>query len=336
MQQEQDTINIALGVISYLRCFFSEESFISRKVDGLDLKVLRSTVETTKMVNWIQSLNRHKEKIYKVAMGIYALNKNETEEAKLIELYSIDVNGKFDFKGLCRNLQRMSLLKGRYVIRMKVFTTAFIEIDGFKRTNEVWDLERLRIVEFDGIKVYAEDEAQEKIEENIPEGLHKIDCSCTINSDEKEMIFCMKCKHWVHTACHGYFSTRDKRIKKDFQCFRCSGMQSKELRDCCIYRRLLSILYNEEIYANENNCKEERVTRQAINSFIQRRLKISVAFTMELVKKLHRDGFLVITRNQVEVVKTRETKEKIKEYFNGRRMECLISMNEIKCDINCR
>ncbi|KAM0680116.1 HORMA domain-containing protein 1 [Glugoides intestinalis] len=333
MQQEQDTINIALGVISYLRCFFSEESFTNRKVDGLDLKVLKNTVETTRMINWIQNLNRHKEKIYKVVMGIYALNK---EEEKLIELYSIDVNGKFDFKGLCRNLQRMRLLKGRYVIRMKVFTTAFIEIDGFKRTNQVWDLEKLRTVEFDGIKVYAEDEAVETIEESIPEGEHKIDCSCTINSDEKEMIFCMKCSQWVHTACHGYFSTRDKRIKKDFQCFRCSGMQNKELRNCCIYRRLLSVLYNERIYASDSNYKEEEgVTRQEINSFIQKRLSISNGFTNELVKKLRRDGFIVISKNQVEVVKSRETKEKIKEYFNGRRMESLIAMNEIKCEINC-
>lgn len=330
MQQEQDTINLALGIITYLRCLFSEDSFRSENVDGMELKVLRNTIETTRMIKWIHSLNKYKEKLHKVVLGIYSVDKKAPNNHRLVEMYSIDVKAHFDFKGICRNLQKMSLLRGKYLLRMKVFTTAFIEIDGFKRTDELWDLACLRPMALDGMKIYlpVAENTQEQI---IPESqVQKISCTCTIDTNEKEMILCQKCNSWVHAACHGYFSSKDKRIKRDFECFRCMEIVSKELRDCCIYRRLLSVIYNERVGGEEEG---KRLNRQALQDFIAKRLKISQSFTVELIRKLIKDGFVENKKGHLEIIKTRESKEKIKEYFNGKRMECLISMYEISCDL---
>jgi hypothetical protein len=68
-----------------------------------------------------------------------------------------------------------------------------------------------------------------------------------------------------------------------------------------------------------------------------------MSFVKDILKKLVDDGFIKkIKKNNsnnksnvdIVIVKDKEIKEKIKEYFNGRRMECLVSMNEIKCEIN--
>ncbi|ELA40962.1 uncharacterized protein VICG_01992 [Vittaforma corneae ATCC 50505] len=370
MQQEQDTISLALGVISYLRCLFSEESFENQKVNGLELKVLRNTPETVKMINWIQNLNTHKDKIYKIAIGIYSIIENEEI---LVEMYSIQVNTQLDFKNICRSLQKMNLLRGKYIVKMKVFTTAFIEIQGFKRSGEVWNLKDLKEVEMNGLKVYLQQDKRPAnsnannmnsstsnssivsnsdscngTSNNLPDGKSnntRIDCSCTINSNENEMILCTKCLCWVHSSCHGFFSSKDKRIKKDFICYSCSGIKSKELRDCCLYRRVLSVVYNETVVGktddrdnngniNTKTTGNASISKSEMNEFLQKRLFLAPSFTSELTKKLLNDGFLKTFKNSVEVVKNREIKEKIKEYFNGKRMECLISMNEIRCDIN--
>jgi len=352
MQQEQDTINTALGVISYLRCLFSEDSFETKSVNGLDLKLLRSTPETTRMVQWIQSLGAYREKIYKISIGIYSL-----AEDRLVEVYSIRPGDSLDVKGVCRCLQKMELLRGKYAIKLKVFTTSFIEIQGFKRSAEIWELGELKEVEYEGIKIYRAvnggdsqtigpttgqvnnqtagqtanialnqplNQANQPLNQVNRE--NTINCPCLINSNENEMIQCIKCLNWVHASCHGYFSSKDRRIKRDFTCYQCNGIVSRELKDCCVYRRVLTVLYNEEAGS---------ASRIEFEMALARKFGFSRTFMGSLVGKLRGDGFIRIGKGGVvEIVKNGEIKEKIKGYFNGRKMESLIAMEDIKCEIS--
>lgn len=324
MQQEQHTIGTALSVISYLRCFFSEDSFESKPINGIDIKILKNTPETARMFQWIHSLDSYRDRIYKISIGIYSLIDN-----KLIEMYSIHPNGELDIKGICRYLQKMEILRGKYVIKLKVFTSSFIEIKGFKRSSETWEIENLVEMEYGGMKIYYKNENitpvknDLSIDSNIKTNIIK--CSCIINSNEKEMLQCIKCLCWVHASCHGYFSSKDRRIKKEFICYSCTGIVSKELTDCCIYRRILTVLYNEEIGI---------VKKAELMLLLVKRFDFSLKFMGILVQKLISDGFIKQNKGMMEVIKNGEVKEKIKGYFNGRRMECLIAMNEIKCEIN--
>lgn len=327
MQQEQNTISLALGIISYLRCLFSEESFENKRIGDFELKILKNTTETTRMIGWINSLNKYKDSIYKIAIGIYSTISNGTE--RLIEMYSIQLNSNLDIKKICKNLQRMNLLRGKYVIKMKVFTTSFIEIEGFKKCGEIWNIENLKEIEIEGFKIYQNNACQNNEEVVVKDSTKDvIKCACTIDSNEKDMIQCAKCLCWVHASCHGFFSSKDKRIKKEFCCYLCTGFYNKELRDCCIYRRILGVVYNEIV--------EIDLRRERLKDIIQKRFILSNMFTEELVKRLFKDGFvrIGIKPGIIEIVKSKEIKEKIKEYFNGKKMECLISTVDIRCDIN--
>lgn len=361
MQQEQDTISMAFGVISYLRCLFSDESFQDCKFNEMNLKTLKNTSETRKMMEWIANINRNKESIHKIVIGVYSIseikgeqngnikevnkdssnnnitsnainataltNINNSSNETLVEMYSFNTDIQLDFKTVCRTLQGMKILRGKYTVKLKVYTTLFIEIPGFKRTNKLWQSHNLQEMNLDGFRIFK-NEVEIKETPKIELKPATIACSCTINTDEKEMILCKKCNHWVHASCHGYFSSKDKRIKIEFICFTCMNLQSRELRDCSIYRRALSLVFNEEIPGDKEN-----KTKENLKDFLKFRLGISIFFINKLISKLVADGFLSILNNKIRIIKTREIKEKIKHYFNGRKMECLISMCEISCEI---
>ena len=427
MQQEQDIVGITFGVISYLRCLFSDESFQDCKFNELNLKTLKNTTETRKMIEWIENINKHRDSIHKIVIGVYSIEEtkeikeqfnkdtpniiksqnanhlplsydmsNRTENKldncckakvnsfneKLIEMYSFNTNSSLDFKEICRTLQSMKVLRGKYTIKLKVYTTLFVEINGFKRTDKLWEFNCLDAKEVKGFKIFSEEFANENIEEKENSSDIKlgtlISCCCTINTNENQMIQCTKCHKWMHASCHGYFSSKDRRIESRFVCYICLGIQSKELRDCSIYRRVLSVLYNEKITvgngSNSNDClgdkklenqlsdkeakMDEKPTAFGQNStmnngkfskkvsnvdsnldrnklleFLNFRLKISKTFGQNVITKLLSDGFLVSIKKNYEIVKTREIKEKIKYYFNGKKMECLISVCDIKCEI---
>lgn len=377
MQQEQNTIKISLGIISYLRNLFSEESFRNEKVDGMNLKVLINTPETVKMVEWIKNLSENEENIHKIQLGIYQSNNfnnnniiNSNINEKLMELYSINLKEKMNYKAFCKALQKMETLKGKFIIKLKIFTTAFIEIGGFKKSTEIWNLEGMKESEMTGIKIFYNDTNDVNIKnvnrcineginnkcintsinnKCINEGINNtstnnntitttnnntnntpisttndnIKCPCTINNNEPNMILCTRCLSWVHSTCHGFFSSKDKRIGRSFQCFHCSNTVNKEIRDCCIYRRVLNFMYNEE---------EEFLNRDDVNNFIMKRLGTSNSFTGSLVTRLLQDGFIRKMTDKMEIMKNKEIKEKIKEYFNGKRMECFVCMEGIEID----
>lgn len=362
MQQEQDTIGLAFSVISYLRCLFSEDSFQECKFNDLTLKALKNTSETRKINEWISNINRHKENIHKIVIGIYSLdnfkdgdmslNRNISESnEKLVEMYSFNINIQPDFKELCRTLQAMKILRGRFIIKLKVYTTSFVEINGFKRTDKLWEYNHLDRKELKGFNIFSEEFTNIETEEKVKTS-GNINCCCTINTNENQMIQCTKCSKWVHASCYGYFSSKDKRIDQLFICYDCLQIQSKELRDCAIYRRVLSVIYNEKIptsrpediakidkptaFGNNstmNSKNSSNLNRSSVINFLKERLKLSTTFADQVLRKLTTDGFIVFENRNYQVVKTREVKEKIKFYFNGKRMECLIAICDINCDI---
>lgn len=335
MQQQQDTISLTFGIVSYLRNFFSEDSFETVECpDGnknLKLKVLRHTKETQKILEWIREIQTKKKDIHKIILGIYNL------ERELVEMYAFDLRTELDFKGICRTMQKMEALQGRYALKMKIFSMAGTIFKGFKKRTELWEIADKREVEFNGFKIHFKgpdlsDTGHNGITDRngINNGKNSdqnsitddknvtIDCQCTINTNERDMLQCTSCLNWTHATCNGYFSIKDKRIPETFICYKCLGENSMELRNCCIYRRVLWIVFNETV-----NCNN-------LANVLETRLRISLPMAKRLVNKLKKDGFIKWESFQFSVGKDSTVKEKIKEYFNGARMDCNISNDEIE------
>lgn len=363
MQQEQDTLGIAFGVIAYLRNFFSEESYETveycKKQDGpmanikkIKLKRLRNTKDTKKIVEWIEELRAHQEVIHKIVIAIYrrsgdsknnsnclscekiSKTNNDIRMNELVEMYSFALHEDLDFKSICKTIQKMDALKGNLSMRLKVFSYDSVELKGFKREHELWMIENEEKMEISGMKVVYKGkglnkkkvmsylnsqengilDAKENTEGSAKDSWSLIDCSCTINTNEKDMLRCTICQGWVHAICFGYFSSKDKRIPRDFRCCKCSESMTVELRNCSIYRRTLWIIYNEN-----TPCEK-----------LPARLKISNSFYKKLVSKLRKDGFIKhnFKTTSYEVLKDSGAKSRIKEYFNGLSMNCSISIDE--------
>lgn len=431
MQQEQDTINFTFGIISYLRNFFSEESFSTIKDNKLNLKILKETKETKKLISWINEIKNNKDNIYKIIIGIYykkEINNNRrkntdndknikigrnnnsnkknnknisitnnkknnanmiSNESVLIETYSFKIGEKIDYKQVCKTLQNMEVLNGNYFMKLKIFTYNKTKITGFREISELWEVENKKELGLKGIKLCYQDKSDNKnsfdnnseikdknnydnfntINNNIDlnnistktnythntninstnntinnntnstnntitnnntninyntfnTGIDRniIHCACTINNNEKDMILCKYCLRWNHIVCYGYFSIRDKRIPTNFKCYFCSDEIDTSLRDACIYRRVLWILFNE-INENDDNIEEK----------LKVSLKISKSFAKKIIIKLKKDGIIKhnYLNNCNEIQRDLQVKEKVKEYFNGNKLECCISIDEV-------
>lgn len=379
MQQEQDTIGVLFGIITYLRCFFSEDSFEDTSYDKLKLKKLKSTAETTKLMEWINSIKTHQDRVHKVIFGVYRKSSKSKRHAnecatqefedkkafssklvqvrekndELVELYSISFDKRIDIKGICKAIQNLKLLKGRFSLKLKVYTNSYVEIKGFKRTDEIWDVGNLKLNDLDGFKIFIKEhnsneyKDEQVLEQNIVNnyvsgskklGIDEVEtskekedsknnviCCCTINIDDCCVIQCSQCKNYVHCCCHGFFSTKDKRIREDFKCYCCIGGLNVNVRNCSLYRRCLFLLYNSSL--------EHFSSKQYFLSFLKDKNYISTSLANHLFLKLKEDGFFKKNANSFELVMNKEIKEKIKDYFNGKKTECLISISDIACNV---
>lgn len=155
----------------------------------------------------------------------------------------------------------------------------------------------------------------------------EIRCICNINISDSDMLYCDTCSSWLHTVCCGFFTNTDRRIPAGkYVCVLCSEKDQKSLnvyRNLAIFRRTLSIIYNENL---------ESVV------WLSQRLGISHNYSRNTVNRLVNEGFVV--RKKVkhgmhyEVVKTQETKEKIKEYFTLglKKFKSSVPLKDVKCE----
>lgn len=321
--QQQDTVTKTFGIISYLRNFFSEDAFTTVKDDNVNLKILKETKQTQKLIFWINEIKANQNNIYKIMIGIY---KNLKSKKELIEIYSFKVNEKIDYKEICKTLQKMEVLNGSYSMKLKIFTYSKVQISGFKDINELWEIGNKKEVEIKGMKLLYKSKIDESINNNSNPindvsnygNSNIIECACTINTNEKDMILCKLCMKWSHVVCYGYFSSKDKRIPLDFKCYFCSGEIDHFIRDSCIYRRVLWIVFNEE--------------PELTDLYFCERLQLTKNFSKKLVCKLRKDK--IVKSNSATklntILRNTEVKEKIKEYFNGSKLDCCISEDEIR------
>lgn len=338
---QKSKIEVIFGTICYLRNFFDENTFETIEYaleepmindnKKMKFKILKNTEESKIIFKWIEELNKHLNNIFKITFAIYNY-KNE-----IVEIYSFDFQFVIDFRGFCKILQKMNLLTGKYYMKLKVFAYQ-VDLKGFEKKTEIWDIEDSKKIELRGTKVIYKS-MNDKIEEGMDDSrifksrmaenkmnfFNKeqndiIDCACTINTNEAFMLQCKTCLCWVHAICCGFFSYKDKRISHDFICYKCTELVTNELRNCCIYRRVLWIIYQEETsYRN-----------------LSSRLKISNPFAQKIIRKLKEDKFLVYDYKISDFSPSKEdnAKNKIKEYFNGLRMECSISIDELEYNFN--
>jgi hypothetical protein len=156
----------------------------------------------------------------------------------------------------------------------------------------------------------------------------EIRCICNINIPDADMLQCDECNSWLHTVCCGYFSNTDKRIPTgEYSCYICKEGQAKArvyFRRLAIYRRVLSIIYNEGL--------QNMV-------WLSTRVGISIPYSRSVVKRFIREGFIKKERVGLVyrycVIKNAETKRKIKQYFslNVRDLDIKSSLplKDLKC-----
>ncbi|KAM0676814.1 hypothetical protein BDAP_002632 [Binucleata daphniae] len=148
-------------------------------------------------------------------------------------------------------------------------------------------------------------------------------CLCGVNNDDGDMLQCDKCDAWMHTVCCGFFSNTDKRMpEKEYICDFCKKEFSLEyLRKIAMYRRALSVIYNEGFTTIDG---------------LSMRLAFSVQCIKKIINKFIEEGFIVKDREEFVVIKNSETKAKIKIYFSLKVNKEKVSkpLEDIKCDCN--
>ncbi|AFN82555.1 hypothetical protein EROM_020800 [Encephalitozoon romaleae SJ-2008] len=132
-----------------------------------------------------------------------------------------------------------------------------------------------------------------------------IRCHCRLIGRDPHMIHCSSCGNWLHTVCCGFFSNEDKRISKEtFSCFYCLGSITKADNANALFRRVLSIIYTEDLRSK---------------AWLSSRLGITEWQSTKQTRRLANEGFVkVIGKHRAisyVVIKTQETKDKVKKYF---------------------
>lgn len=309
MEERQGTVSAVLSVIAYLRGFFGEDAFAASRADGT--AALRKTPESAKFVEWAAAVEAHGSEIHKVVLGIY------NSAHVLVEVYGINTRAVGDLRRICLHLQRMGGLGRRVSVRLKVYSHAPLSMEGFRSGNEHWNMDLFEEASVEGVTVYRNTGAGSTAAPSFPDKSDGIRCTCLINSNDGDMIQCDGCHSWLHTVCAGFFSNQDRRIPGVYTCLYCSGGLSTGERNASIYRRALGVIYNENFSTGE--C-------------VRGRLGITSHFSKVLLKRLREDGFVAVRGRGCVAVRNNTTREKIKEYFNGRRAECSISAEEIELD----
>lgn len=313
----ESTTSIALGAVLYLRNFFPEDSFEPIVEGGITLRVLRSTTETRKLVGWISEVERNKESIHGVALEIYDAEGGEDRTVP-VEVYFLDTGKKPDLRAICKAIQKMDPLSGRFALRIRVCGRSPVRLRGFKKGGSDWTPSG-NGTEVSSIRIFRNEIEGMHTE---PDGAHTtkgqgttIDCLCTINTNERDMLQCRRCLGWAHAVCCGYFSSQDPRVPKDFTCFMCMGKASRELRDLCVYRRVLYIAFNEDFS----------------NTDLGERLKITRGMIRKVLSRLRTDGLIRHSAGGHEVVRNKKSREKIREYFNEARALYFVSVGKVEC-----
>lgn len=327
--RQENMIGTVFGATLYLRNFFPEESFEQVSERGIGLRILKSTLETKRLVRWIGELEKHQSSIHGVALCIYSVDGlrscEEGDDARLVEMYTLDVTREPDFKAICRTIQKMDPLSGRFSLKLKVRTHSSIKLRGFKREDTAWMIEDGDRIEVSSMRIFRKRarEASEPSDRcsigNIKCGTAIINCTCTINTNERDMLQCNECMEWVHAVCCGYFSSEDPRVPRKFKCLKCTGAVTKELRDLCVYRRVLYVVFNEDF--SRTNLEE--------------RLKITRALAQKALFKLRADGLIRCAKGarKYRIVKDKRAKDKVKEYFNEAEAKCFISVGRVECTL---
>ncbi|ELA45904.1 hypothetical protein VCUG_02610 [Vavraia culicis subsp. floridensis] len=143
-----------------------------------------------------------------------------------------------------------------------------------------------------------------------------VNCICRINHSDLDMLQCDKCNAWSHTVCCGFFSNNDKRIPQFYTCNICLDNNISKL---ALYRRALSVNYNEEILGIR---------------WLGKRLGVREGVAGRLIKKLLNDGFvrtvaLNIRHKKYIAVKNENVKKKVKKYFYIGRVKHSLPIKDI-------
>lgn len=344
MEQQQSRLMSLLSVIAYLRNFFREDSFVVQREDGMSLRILKETKESCRFIRWIRAIEQNLEHIHRILLGVYNARR------EVVEMYSFDARGIGDMRKICLLLQKMEGLGRRARVRIKVYSYVQLQMDGFKRGNAWWEVKGGEEVSMEGVTIYrggagicggetVRDAKENKkcingseikpskentINANSTANTNStnntdstIRCTCTINNNDGDMIQCDECQCWLHTVCTGYFSNSDRRIPATYRCLLCAKAFDTAQRRLSIYRRCLHIVYNEDF----RNSK-----------YISDRLGITQGFAIKLFAKLKKDRLVAKEGGDFRALKDAAAKNKVKEYFNGKIMECSISIDELELE----
>ncbi|EPR80031.1 PHD-finger domain protein, partial [Spraguea lophii 42_110] len=205
------------------------------------------------------------------------------------------------------------------------FITEPLKLDAGRYSNE-WETVELKIETIYDLNKNTEIDTckNDNIKtENKNINKEEIKCTCSINIEDLDMLQCDKCKNWLHTVCCGFFSNTDKRIPEGFYtCLLCTEKRKHNLiqhKQLSVYRRCLSIIYNENIHSL---------------TWFARRIGISLPYAGIILKRLNDEGFVRKHKNKkeikYEVVKNEESKERLKKYF------CLKIKKETKSSITIK
>lgn len=133
----------------------------------------------------------------------------------------------------------------------------------------------------------------------------EIKCICGINITDSDMLQCGHCEMWLHTVCCGFFTNTDKRIPAgEYKCMFCDKQYTDDLRRLALFRRVLSIIYNEDLSSIK---------------WLASRVGVSINVAKNIVTRLESEEFVKRRKCKYgltfDVTKDSETKEKIKRYF---------------------
>lgn len=362
MKQETPVFKI-FSIIAYIRNFYKEEFFVTRKENGIKMKMLQFNNETKRYVEWIELIENKYDKIERIILGIWSEN-------DLIEKYVIDKKPEYQLKAICRQIEKWPMLYGKINLKIQLYSYCELEIKGFIKKTEKWDIGNCKEYEIEGVKMYRKFDLIDSLENahinngieinkdingdkyinksvNSDKGINSnksfnninsnkevfnninyykeyynenekiIKCLCCINNNDGEMMQCNSCKNWIHTHCAGFFSNNDKRVPLYYKCVKCNGNFTMYQRNLAIYRRVLGIIYNEN-FENKN--------------YLKIRLGISMRSIDRIFKQLLSDKFIEYENCIYNVQKTKEAKNKLKEYFCGVEMECRISIEDIELE----
>ncbi|KHN70248.1 hypothetical protein CWI42_020840 [Ordospora colligata] len=128
-----------------------------------------------------------------------------------------------------------------------------------------------------------------------------------LNTEDLAMLYCDTCANWLHTVCCGFLSNTDKRIPNGkYTCLICSNHITKV--ECCnaLFRRVISVIYNENFLGR---------------SWLCNRLQINSSRAYKQIQKMINQGLLIATKTpkgtvQYQVVTTHTAKNTIKKHFS--------------------